>query len=209
MYSSEDVRMVKHYIQNAPPGWLYDPIIMNEEVLFENKRLIKEQWHRLQVIENGPSLDGERVIDIGCNTGYMGAMLMDRYKLRQYTGIDRYEICIKIAEILYPHEKMQWRYQYAEESAVIDLMWADYVFLLSVSGLQESKKYLLYRAFDMCEKGLYFEPTNHTHLENSEYIAAAKAYIIDTLDLCESGGEIQDLGVTDYQNRHIFFIEKG
>ena len=200
MTPSEKERIIRGLI-NKDATHLYDPIIINETVLYENKRPFSEQWMRLDALKNGPNLTCASVLDIGCNTGFLAELLLQQWNIEKYKGIDRWQTVIDIAEVIFC-DVPNVDFEQITVSKKSNLS-ADYVFLLSVVGtFHDAATLLIDVAYKSCITGMYIEPTNHKKLS----IPAYDDHWLGTLgEMCPN---VSFLGRTDYQTRGIFYLEK-
>lgn len=186
---------------------IYSPVILNKKIIFESKRKYKDQFIRLNYF---PDFNGESVLDVGCNTGFILQQLKNT-GLR--VGVDYSVYNTEIARIVNAIEGGE------SEFFPLNIMgdtipgYENYVFdnslLLSVSSPIDEDNNVTYQiGFDKMmdiiklktSKSMYIEPTNHAELPVEEMKEYYKEYF-------KKWGTPVFLGVTDYQNRLMYRID--
>jgi SAM-dependent methyltransferase len=175
---------------------MYMPVVYKEVILYESRRSLADQQVRINLL---PSFEGETLLDIGCNTGYLTYYLAR--KAAYCYGVDSNPATIAIPRDILSyknrtnvefHECPLWLLYKVLTKPV------DNILFLSIFNSDEIDKiFPILKSY--CRKNIYIEPTNYEGLKK-------EVLIKKNMELFEKYGQVTLLGITDYQERGLFKI---
>lgn len=185
---------------------LYQPIILNDIVLFEATRKHMTQLkYRISLF---PSFKDESVVDIGCNVGYILQQLKKHKSAAKCYGLDNNKICHAISSKITEMEQTNIEFKLGDIMEFIpsEKFKVDNALFLSVTSPLENHYNLTFdKVLDKIQvftrKAIFVEPTNHRG-DSIEYM---RNYYDEYLT---KWGEPEFLGITDYEDRVLYRIKQ-
>ena len=185
---------------------LYSPVVINNEIIFENARKVRNQWKRFSLLPS--DFNNESILDIGTNSGYVINRLKKSHNAGYCLGIDRSQTMIDLANEIKKEEELEnvdfMGSNFLEDFPITERF--DNTLLFSVTG----KHYFLVPSLNMTRfilklkkitnKYIYIEPTNYERDPVLVYLDYYKHFF-------KQFGGAELLGETDYQGRHLFRID--
>ena len=189
------------------PNWLdttldiYIPIVFNGKLIRDaHVRSLEKQNTRLQLF---PSFEGELVLDIGCNTGFITYHIAKTAK--RVIGIDNNETTLYIPKRILnnPHNEIRnVEFHNAYLEWVATRQWArkyfDSVVHLSILDIDRIER-LMPQLTLMAKHRVILEPTNYKS-QTPEQILDHCSQVLGKY------GRVEFLGNTDYQGRSMFAV---
>ncbi|MBN2441754.1 MAG: methyltransferase domain-containing protein [Spirochaetales bacterium] len=175
---------------------IYMPVVYKDVLLYETRRSLAAQHVRINLL---PSFEGETLLDIGCNAGYL------TYYLAQ-TAAFCYGVDNNPSTIVIPRDILSYKNRTNVEfhECPFWLLYkvltkpVDNILFLSIFNSTEINDiFPVLKSY--CRKNIYIEPTNYEGLKG-EYL------VEKNMQLFKKYGEVTFLGITDYQGRGLFRI---
>jgi SAM-dependent methyltransferase len=184
---------IKAYIDRISPVYklnILDPVIYNNEIIWEGKRNINIQENRLTLL---PSFENEVVLVINCNTGYIPYKIAEQAK--HCVAVDPDGGIMTIPKYILNKKNnniknIEFHNVYFEVGMYRKINYVDTILYLSINNVNYIKK-IISQLLKLVDKRIIFEIV----IENNKN---------EIIDFFNNYGNVKFYGDTAYENMGLF-----